>query len=102
MVGRADRRFGVARLAVDEPKRVMTQREVRAQIHRAAQLRQRLILLAAQPQRPAHGPMRGRVAIIGDQTLPGCFKGQVDGGRLLAPALERILPMGERQARIRP
>ena len=57
--------------AVDEGKRVVTEREVRAEIDRLLELDQRLILAAAQPQRPAHRPMRGRIAIVGHEALPG-------------------------------
>ncbi|MOA21201.1 hypothetical protein D3C78_1416810 [compost metagenome] len=49
MVRRPDRRLGVARLAMDEPQRVVPQGEIRAEIHGAPQFRERRLLAPAQP-----------------------------------------------------
>ena len=90
----------IARLRVDEGQRVVAEREVRAQVDRLLQLDDGLVVAAAQPQRPAHGPVRGRVAVVGHQALPGGLEGPVDLRLALRPALEGVLEMRERQAGI--
>ena len=90
----------IAGLRVDEGKRVVAQREVRAQVDGLLQLDDGLVVAAAQPQRPAHGPVRGRVAIVDHQALPGGLEGPVDLRLALRPALEGVLEMREGQAGI--
>src|SRR2546421_454871 len=48
------------------------------------------------PDRPDR-PMRGGIAVVGDQALAGRTVGPVDRGRALAPELERILEVREGQ-----
>ena len=91
---------GSPRLRVDEGERVVAQREVRAQVDRPLQLDDGLVLAAAQPERPAHRPVRGRIAIVDHEALPGGFEGPVDFRLALRPALEGVLEMREGQAGI--
>ena len=90
----------IAGLRVDEGQRVVAEREVRAEIDRLLQLDDGLVLAAAQPQRPAHRPVRRRVAIVDHQALSGGREGPVDLRRALRPALEGVLEMREGQAGI--
>ena len=90
----------IAGLRVDEGERVVAQREVRAQVDRLLQLDDGLVVAAAQPERPAHGPVRGRVAIVDHEALPGGLEGPVDFRLALRPALEGVLEMREGQAGI--
>ena len=53
----------------------MAEREVRAEVHRLFQFEQRTVLLAAQPQGPAHGPVRGRIVVVDQQALAGPLEG---------------------------
>ena len=100
VVGGRDGGVRIAGLRLDEGQRVVTEREVRAQLDRLLQLDERLVLAAAQPQRPAHGPMRGRVAIVDHEALPGGLEGPLDLRLALRPALEGVLEVREGQARI--
>ena len=100
---------GIAGLRVDEGQRVVAEREVRAEIDRLLQLDDRLVLAAAQPERPAHRPMRRRVAIVDHQALAGGLERPVDLRRALRPALEGVLEVregepgiGAREGRIEP
>ena len=64
------------------------------------QLDDGLIVATAQPQRPAHRPMRGRIAVVHHQAVASGFERQIDLRFALLPSLERILEMREGQARI--
>ena len=100
MVGGRDGRARIAALRVDEGERVVTQREVRAQVDRPLQLDDGLVLAAAQPERPAHRPVRGRIAIVDHEALPGGLEGPLDLRLALRPALEGVLEVREGQAGI--
>jgi hypothetical protein len=78
----------------------MAERETRAQIDRALELGKRLILAAVQPQSPAHGPMRRRVVIIGDEALARRRQSAGNVFLAVAPVLESALPMSEGEAGI--
>ena len=80
----------------------MPEREIRAQIDRLLQLDDGLVLTAAQPERPAHGPVRRRVAIVDHETLSGRRESPFDLLVALRPALEGVLEMREGQAGIGP
>ena len=76
----------------------MAEREVRAEIHGPFQLDERLVLAAAQPQGPAHGPVRGRIVIVDQKALAGGLVGELAFLFAVSPALKGVLPMGEGQA----
>ena len=57
-------------------------------------------MLAAQPERAAHRPVRGGIAVVGHQALPGGLEGAVDLRLALGPALEGVLEMREGEAGI--
>ena len=78
----------IAGLRMDECERVVAERKVRAQVDRLLQFDDRLVVPPAQPQRSAHRPVRGRIAIVRHQALPGGFEGPVDFRLALRPALE--------------
>ena len=90
----------IAGLRVDECKRVMTQGEVRAQIDGLLQFDNGLVMTSAQPQRPAHGPVCRRVAVVHHEAVPGGLERPVDFRLALRPALECVLEMREGQAGI--
>jgi hypothetical protein len=52
----------------------MAEREVRTELDAALELGERFILNAPEPERAAHRPVRGRIAIVGAQTLTGGFE----------------------------
>ena len=100
VVGGLDGGARIAALRLDESQRVVAEREVRAELDRLLQLDDGLVLAAAQPERPAHGPVRGRVAIVDHEALPGGVEGAVDFRLALGPALEGVLEVREGQAGI--
>ena len=94
----------VSRAALDQietdidGKRVMREREVRAEIDSRFEFGHGLVLAPTKPQRSAHSPVRRRVAIVGHQALAGGPERPVDLRRSLVPALKGILEMRERQS----
>ena len=52
----------------------------------------------AQPERSAHRPVRGGIAVVDHQALSGGFERPVDFRLARRPALERVLEMREGQA----
>ena len=98
VIGEFDGRSSIAGLRLDKRKRVVAQREVRAQVNCCFQLDDGLIVLAPQPQGPAHSPVRGGITIVGHQAVPGCLERPVDLPFALRPALEGVVEMGERKA----
>ena len=77
---------------------VVAEGEVRAQLDGLLQLGHGLVLAPAQPERPAHGPVRGGVALVGHEALRRGRVGPVDFRLARLPALERVLEMREGEA----
>ena len=69
MVGRCDGRVRITGCGMDEREVVMRQREVRAQVDGPLQFDDRFSVAAAQPERAAHGPVRGGVAVVDHEAL---------------------------------
>src|SRR5580698_3739254 len=76
----------------------MAERKIRAEVNGLPKLGQSIILPPAQPKRAAHRPMRGGVAIVGNEALACCCESQIALDIAIRPMLEGVLPMGERQA----
>ncbi len=95
MIGVLDGCARVADLRVHEGQSVMAGGEIRAEIDRPFQLDDRLVVTALQPQRAAHGPMRGRIAVVRHQALTGSLECAFGFPFALGPALERVLPVRE-------
>ena len=76
----------------------MTQGEVGTEIDGPLELEDGLIMGAAQPQRPAHGPVRSGVTIVDHEAAPRGFEGTIDFRLGFGPVLESILEVRERQA----
>ena len=100
VVGRRDRGVRVARLRVHERQRVMAHREIRAQVDGALVFANGLVEAPAQPQRAAHRPMRGRVAIVHHQALPAASYARSLSRSRSTQRLKSVLEMRERQSRV--
>ena len=74
----------------------MAQGKIRAEIDGPLQLDDGLVMVPAQPERPTHGPMRGGVAVIGHEALPGGLERPVDFRLAPCPALKGVLEVRER------
>ena len=99
-IGGCDRGLGIARLRVDEGQRVVASAKFGLRSMARSSSTTDWSMLAAQPQRPAHGPVRGRIAIVDHQALAGGVVGSLDLRLALRPALEGVLEMREGQAGI--
>src|SRR5580658_16075 len=100
MIGRLDGEARVTRLAMDERERVVAKREIRTEIDGLLQFAQGLVLTAAQPECPPHRPVRRRIMVVDEKAVAGRLEGAIAFSRAIAPALEGVLPMRERQAGI--
>lgn len=98
LVGRPDGELRIVRPGVDEGDRVVAEREIRTELHGTLEFAKRLLLASANPERPPHGPVRGRILVIGQKALAGRVEGRADFLFAVFPALEGILPVGERHA----
>ncbi len=77
----------------------MADREIGTQRERLLDLDDGFVLPPAQPQRTAHRPVCGRVAIVGDEALAGGVERPGDLRiPIRYPMQESVLEMSERQA----
>ncbi len=102
MVGEPHGSPRIASLRMNEGQRVVAEREIRTEVDRLLQFDERLILMAAQPQGPAHGPVRAGIAVVGHQALTGGIEGTLDLRLAPGPSLKSVLEMGEGQTAICP
>src|SRR5262249_61030250 len=76
-IGRLDRCLSIARLRLDETHRVVTAGKIGTQRYGLVELSQRCRILATQPQRPSHRPVRCRVTLIRQQAPAACIEGVI-------------------------
>src|SRR5215813_2087374 len=81
-IRRLDRRLSIARLRLDETHRVVTAGKIGTQRNGFLKLSQRCCILATQPERPPHCPMRRGVTMIRQQAAAGRTESAI---RLILP-----------------
>src|SRR5262249_33725928 len=95
-IRRLDRRLSIARLRLDETHRVVTAGKIGTQRYGLLELSQRCRILATQPERPSHRPVRCRVTMSRQEAPAGCIEGAI---RLTLPVggltVQSILPLDE-------
>lgn len=95
MIGRFDGNAGIARLGMDERKKIVAKREVGTEPHGLLQLAEGLRLAVAQPERSPHRPVCRRILIVDEKALARRLEGAIAFSFAVAPALESALPMCE-------
>ena len=78
MIGGRDRGERIADGRVDECQVIVSESEIRAQIDRLVELDERLVVTSPQPESAPHRPMRGGIAVVGEEALPRGGIGPLD------------------------